>query len=81
MKKLLNDPKLLVMLSLTLGLTPFFPEPHVLGKLKWVAGGAVGMAPMDWFDLLLHGTPWLLLILWGVRFLIQKLNKNSVSAV
>lgn len=81
MKKLLNDPKLLVMLSLTLGLAPFFPEPHVWGKLKWVAGGAVGMAPMDWFDLLLHGTPWLLLILWGVRFLIQKLNKNSVSAV
>ena len=81
MKKLLNDPKLLVMLSLTLGLAPFFPEPHVWGKLKWVAGGAVGMAPMDWFDLLLHGTPWLLLILCGVRFLIQKLNKNSVSAV
>lgn len=81
MKKLLNDPKLLVMMSLTLGLAPFFPEPHVWGKIKWVAGGAVGMAPMDWFDLLLHGTPWVLLIIWGIRFLIQKLNKNSVSAV
>lgn len=44
--------------SLTLGLAPFVPEPHVWGKLRWVAGGAVGMGPMDWFDLCLHGTPW-----------------------
>ncbi len=44
--------------SLTLGLAPFSPEPHLLGKLRWVAGGAVGMGPMDWFDLVLHGAPW-----------------------
>jgi hypothetical protein len=48
--------------SLTLGLMPFSPEPHLFGKLRWVAGGAVGMQPMDWFDLVLHGTPWVLLI-------------------
>lgn len=53
--------KLIIMLCLTLGLAPFFPEPHVWGKLKWVAGGAVGMSAMDWFDLLFHGSPWLLL--------------------
>lgn len=45
--------------SLTLGLAPFVPEPHILGKLRWVAGGAVGMAPMDWLDLAFHGAPWL----------------------
>ena len=48
--------------SLTLGLAPFTPEPHVWGKIKWVAGGGVGMEGKDYFDLLLHGTPWLLLI-------------------
>lgn len=48
--------------SLTLGLAPFYPEPHVIGKIRWVMGGAVGMQPMDWFDLVLHGTPWVLLI-------------------
>ena len=53
---------LYLVISLTLGLAPFFPEPHILGKLKWVAGGAVGMAAMDWFDLALHGFPWVLLI-------------------
>lgn len=47
--------------SLTLGLAPFFPEPHIVGKLHWVMGGAVGMQAMDWFDLVLHGTPWVLL--------------------
>ncbi|UKN01072.1 hypothetical protein K6119_15180 [Paracrocinitomix mangrovi] len=49
--------------SLTLGLAPFAPEPHIWGKLKWIAGGAVGMQPMDWFDTLMHGTPWILLLL------------------
>ncbi|MCA9525112.1 MAG: hypothetical protein KC549_02300 [Myxococcales bacterium] len=48
--------------SLTLGLAPFAPEPHVWGKLKWVFGGAVGMDAVDWFDLALHGAPWIWLI-------------------
>jgi hypothetical protein len=60
--KLLNDPKLLLLLCLTLGLAPFTPEPHIWGKLKWIAGGANGMQMMDWFDTFLHGTPWILLI-------------------
>lgn len=42
---------------LTLGLAPYLPEPHILGKLRWVIGGAAGMAPTDWFDLVLHGSP------------------------
>ena len=50
------------MASLTLGLAPFIPEPHIVGKLRWVAGGAVDMQLMDWLDLVLHGTPWLLFI-------------------
>jgi hypothetical protein len=45
--------------SLTLGLAPFAPEPHLLGKIRWVLGGAVGMQAIDWGDLLLHGAPWL----------------------
>ena len=49
--------------SLTLGLAPFKPEPHIIGKLKWVAGGANGMQLIDWADLAMHGLPWLLLII------------------
>ena len=51
--------------SLTLGLAPFVPEPHLVGKLRWVAGGAEGMAAMDWFDVAMHGAPWLWLA-WTV---------------
>lgn len=71
---------LLLAASLTLGLAPFLPEPHVWGKLKWVFGGAVGMQPMDWFDLLLHGIPWLLLLLGGIdKLTTKKVKKTSAS--
>ena len=58
----LNDWRLVILLCLTLGLAPFFPEPHIYGKLKWMLGGAEGMIIMDWFDFLLHGLPFVLLI-------------------
>lgn len=57
-----NDWRLVILLCLTLGLAPFFPEPHIYGKLKWILGGAEGMTVMDWFDVLLHGLPFVLLI-------------------
>ncbi|MDO8368230.1 MAG: hypothetical protein Q7T20_15630 [Saprospiraceae bacterium] len=57
-----NDWKLVILACLLLGLAPFVPEPHLLGKLRWVAGGAVGMQAMDWFDLAWHGLPWVLLL-------------------
>lgn len=64
--KFWNDWRLLSVLSLTLGLAPFFPEPHLLGKLRWIAGGANGMKALDWFDTLFHGLPWLLLLRVGI---------------
>ena len=53
---------LIIIGCLTLGLAPFFPEPHLWGKLKWVYGGAEGMEPKDWGDLIFHGLPWIFLI-------------------
>ncbi len=64
--------RLFLIISLTLGLAPFVPEPHIVGKVKWLAGGAVGMQPMDWFDLVLHGTPWILLV---VALALEAKNK------
>jgi hypothetical protein len=52
---------LLIVLCLTLGLAPFVPEPHLWEKLKMLAAGELAK-PIDMFDLLLHGTPWILLI-------------------
>jgi hypothetical protein len=61
MKQLLSIPTAFI-LCLTLGLAPFFPEPHIWGKLKWIAGGANGMQLLDWLDALMHGAPWILLL-------------------
>lgn len=58
--------------SLTLGLAPFSPEPHLFGKIKWVLGGADGMQPMDWFDLAMHGAPWVWLVIEGFRLVLKK---------
>ncbi len=49
---------LLVLAALTLGLAPFFPEPHIWEKLKMLASGTL-VKPIDIFDLLLHAVPWL----------------------
>ncbi|WP_020530611.1 hypothetical protein [Flexithrix dorotheae] len=54
--------KIWLLASLSLGLAPFLPEPHVWGKIRWIAGGAVGMSTLDWLDFLFHGAPWVLLI-------------------
>ena len=57
-----NNWQLLILLCLTLGLAPFFPELHIYGKLKWMLGGAEGMTILDWFDVLLRGLAFVLLI-------------------
>ena len=60
---------------LTLGLAPF-GDPHILGKIKWVRGGAIGMKPMDWFDLFLHGLPWVYLLIVLILFLLSLRKSN-----
>ena len=61
----LVDPmplSLLVVLCLTIGLAPYMPEPHLLEPLRLLAAGELVHAA-DVFELVLHGTPWVLLIL------------------
>ena len=71
-----NNWRLIILLCLTLGLAPYYPEPHLFGKIKWIMGGANGMMLIDWFDTLLHGIPFLLLI----RLLIVKgIARNKES--
>ena len=60
-----------VILALTLGLAPFTPEPHLWEKLKMLAAGEL-RAPVDIFDLALHGVPWLILILKLARMAARR---------
>ena len=73
MKDIINNWKLVILLCFSLGLAPFFPEPHIWGKLKWIAGGSKGMQLQDWFDVLLHGFSWVLLL----RLIVLKSINNS----
>lgn len=56
----------LLVVALALGLAPFAPEPHLWQKLKMLAAGEL-IRPIDVFDLFLHGTPVVLVILKGIR--------------
>jgi hypothetical protein len=60
----------LVLAALTLGLAPFFPEPHIWEKLKMLAAGGL-TRPIDIFDLALHAAPWLLLLAKAVRMALR----------
>lgn len=59
------------------GLLPFSAEPHIVGKVRWVMGGAVGMQPMDYFDLVLHGSPFVYLVYVLVKMLRESLSTNA----
>ena len=58
-------------IALTLGLAPFFPEPHIWEKLKMLASGAL-TRPVDIFDFLMHGIPWVLLIIKLARMALAR---------
>lgn len=49
-----------IILALTLGLAPFWPEPHLVEKARMLVQGNL-TRPVDIFDLLFHLAPWLLL--------------------
>ncbi|HET8964053.1 MAG TPA: hypothetical protein VFM99_09160 [Chitinophagales bacterium] len=65
----------IIIVCLVLGLAPFYPEPHIWGKIKWIAGGAVGMTTMDWIDVLWHGWPFILLFRW----IFLKIKRKSIA--
>ncbi len=59
---------LLIVLSLTLGLAPFTPMPHLAEKVKMLLAGEL-VRPVDVFDLLMHASPVVLLIVKAGRTL------------
>lgn len=59
---------IVIIAALTLGLAPFVPEPHVWEKLKMLAAGTLSR-PIDILDMLMHGAPWIVLILKLLRSL------------
>lgn len=61
---------ILIAAAVFLGLAPFFPEPHIVEKLRMLTKGNLHR-PLDIFDLFFHLLPVMLLIL--------KLSYNSAK--
>lgn len=59
MKSLL-EYQILIPLVLLLGFAPFYPQPHIVEKIRMLMAGTL-KRPIDIFDLLLHSLPFLLL--------------------
>ncbi|EOZ95483.1 hypothetical protein A33Q_2845 [Indibacter alkaliphilus LW1] len=62
-----------------LALAPFFPEPHLFGKVRWILGGAKGMQAMDWFDFFFHGIPAVLFIRIVILKALGKYAKTAAN--
>jgi hypothetical protein len=63
----------LVLIALYLGFAPFAPEPHLFEKIRWLVEGSP-FRPVDWFDLLLHGGP-MLLVGWRLARMAQQRSR------
>lgn len=66
---------LLIIASLLLGLAPFQPEPHLWQKLNMLLDGSLSQ-PIDIFDLFMHGSPMVLLIIKLIRMAHLKQKKE-----
>lgn len=63
---------------LTLGLAPFQPRPHVAEKLEMLVNNRL-WAPIDIFDLAMHGAPWIWLA-WSAFGLLRMLNSKGAQS-
>lgn len=61
----------LAVAALLLAIAPLSPEPHLVEKLGMLFKGVL-TKPLDIFDLFMHGTPLLLLIVRVARLVIKK---------
>ena len=61
----------LLIIAIALGLAPFVPEPHLWQKLKMLQDGSLTKL-IDIFDLFMHGTPAVLVMLKLYRINIMK---------
>lgn len=73
---LVKNIPLFAIASVSLGLAPFFPEPHIWKQIINIYHGRLTES-IDWLDLLMHGIPWLLLI---VALVLKYTTKNTAKS-
>jgi len=69
----------LILGTLTLGLAPFTPQPHLFEKIQMLSNGELSRG-IDVFDLFLHGLfPLLLIVKAAVTFMPVNEDSNEDS--
>jgi len=59
-----------VLASLTLGLAPFYPEPHIVKQYYNIVNGTFN-EPIAWLDLAFHGAPWVWLVVVTLLYFLK----------
>lgn len=57
---------MVLVIAVLLGFAPFFPEPHIVEKVRMLFQGQL-KRPLDIFDLFWHTWPFVLLVLKLIR--------------
>lgn len=66
----------LIILAIFMGMAPFGAEPHLIEKWRMLMSGTL-IKPLDIFDLLMHSTPLILLMIKSVIFLKNTQNSKT----
>ncbi len=56
---------ILIIVAVLMALAPFGSTPHLVEKVRMLFGGTL-RRPLDWFDLVLHSAPIVLLVMKGI---------------
>jgi hypothetical protein len=67
------DYKFLIPLVILLGFAPFFPQPHIVEKIRMLMAGTLSR-PIDIFDLFWHAWPFVLL---AYRLISDFMRRNG----
>lgn len=74
-----NRWKLWLFAVFSLGITPVYPEPHLLEKARWLATGSIHLAPTDWFDFFFHLVPWCLAGCSALLHMLDRYRKPNLT--
>ncbi len=69
---------ILIIMALLLGTAPMSGEPHLIEKINMLMAGTL-VKPLDIFDLVLHSTPIILLLLKSFYWLKNQNNYSQES--
>ena len=67
---------LLAALAIYMAIAPIQPEPHLVEKIRMLSQGTLSR-PIDIFDLLMHATPLVLLVLKLWRRYVSKVDSSK----